>query len=498
MPERIPQSKTLRVPLKVFLSSDHVSVATGKTVAITVSKNGAAFGNPSAGATNATELSAGWYYVDLSTADTGTQGPLIIRGTNAASDDAEAVYDVVDAHNAGLDALPSAASGSAGAVPTTGTGANQLAVTGGGVTLADGAAHGGTPGSSTATLALAKVNVTNDAGEDVVLLHSTQPGGSAVHLRKSASGGWAVNAENVGGGTAVAVYGDTGGVNIDVDNAGTSGAVVVTTDTAGSAVLLRPTSGHGVDVAASGAGKHGLFVAGGTGGTSDGARFVAGAGGVDLRAAVTGNVTGNLSGSVGSVTGNVGGNVTGSVGSVAAGGIAAASFAAGAIDAAAIAADAIGASEMAAGAVTKIQAGLSTLTAAQVNAEADTALADVGLTSTVTGRIDVAVGTRSTYAGGAVASVTAPVAVASLAAGAVTTASIADGAVTDAKFTVPAEAAGPPAGFMARLMWLTARLGLRRVRRTPTAVETYLADGTTVMTTQAYTTGTTDDVNAAI
>lgn len=36
----------------------------------------------------------------------------------------------------------------------------------------------------------------------------------------------------------------------------------------------------------------------------------------------------------------------------------------------------------------------STLTAAQVNAECDTSLADVGLTTTVTGRVDVAVSTR--------------------------------------------------------------------------------------------------------
>ena len=36
----------------------------------------------------------------------------------------------------------------------------------------------------------------------------------------------------------------------------------------------------------------------------------------------------------------------------------------------------------------------STLTAAQVNAEADTALSDVGLTSTITGRIDQAISTR--------------------------------------------------------------------------------------------------------
>jgi hypothetical protein len=63
---------------------------------------------------------------------------------------------------------------------------------------------------------------------------------------------------------------------------------------------------------------------------------------------VTGNVGGNVVGSVGSVTGavgsvtgNVGGNVTGSVGSVASGGITAASIATGAIDADALAADAV-------------------------------------------------------------------------------------------------------------------------------------------------------------
>jgi hypothetical protein len=62
---------------------------------------------------------------------------------------------------------------------------------------------------------------------------------------------------------------------------------------------------------------------------------------------VTGNVGGNVAGSVGSVTGavgsvtgNVGGNVTGSVGSVAAGGITASSIATGAIDADALATDA--------------------------------------------------------------------------------------------------------------------------------------------------------------
>jgi hypothetical protein len=64
----------------------------------------------------------------------------------------------------------------------------------------------------------------------------------------------------------------------------------------------------------------------------------------------------------------------------------------------AAAANTITASALAADAVTEIQSGLSTLTAAQVNTEADTALSDVGLTTTITGRIDAAVSTRATPA----------------------------------------------------------------------------------------------------
>lgn len=48
--------------------------------------------------------------------------------------------------------------------------------------------------------------------------------------------------------------------------------------------------------------------------------------------------------------------------------------------------------------VSAVQAGLSTLTAGQVNAEVDTGLADVGLTPTVTGRIDTTVSSRATPA----------------------------------------------------------------------------------------------------
>ncbi len=116
--ERIPQSTAIRVQFYLTLTSDHVSPATGKTVAITISKNGAAFGNPSAGATNATEISNGWYYVDLSTTDTGTLGPLAVRGTAASSDDAGANFRVVNNVSAGFDgAIPELAQATPAVTP---------------------------------------------------------------------------------------------------------------------------------------------------------------------------------------------------------------------------------------------------------------------------------------------------------------------------------------------------------------------------------------------
>jgi hypothetical protein len=96
MPERIPQSATIRVPLQVFLSADHVTPGTGLTIPITISKNGAAYGNPSGGATNAVEIGNGSYYVDLSTTDTGTVGPLFVLGILSGMDNVVAIYNVVD------------------------------------------------------------------------------------------------------------------------------------------------------------------------------------------------------------------------------------------------------------------------------------------------------------------------------------------------------------------------------------------------------------------
>jgi hypothetical protein len=90
----IKQSTAKRAVFKAYLTSDHVSPATGKTIAITISKNGGAFGNPNAGATNATAISSGWYYVDLDTTDTNTVGPLAVRGAEGTIDDVGILFEV--------------------------------------------------------------------------------------------------------------------------------------------------------------------------------------------------------------------------------------------------------------------------------------------------------------------------------------------------------------------------------------------------------------------
>lgn len=126
MSERIPQSIAKRVVFRAYLASDGKTPATGKTIAITISKNGGAFGNPAAGATNATAISSGFYYFDLGTGDTGTFGPLAWRGAEGTIDDAGDVYEVSNATNAGFSALPNAAAGAAGGLPVSAGGSLAL------------------------------------------------------------------------------------------------------------------------------------------------------------------------------------------------------------------------------------------------------------------------------------------------------------------------------------------------------------------------------------
>lgn len=110
------------------------------------------------------------------------------------------------------------------------------------------------------------------------------------------------------------------------------------------------------------------------------------------------SVTGAVGSVTGNVGGNVGGNVVGSVASVTAGVTLAAAAVQAIWDALTSALTTVG--SIGKLLVDNINAAISSrATPAQVNTEADLALADVGVTTTVTGRIDAAISSRLATAG---------------------------------------------------------------------------------------------------
>ena len=82
----IKQNTSYELGFKAFLTTTGAE-ATGQTIAITLSKNGATSFSAPHVATNATEISNGWYFVVLDSTDTNTLGRLAVRGTAAAIND---------------------------------------------------------------------------------------------------------------------------------------------------------------------------------------------------------------------------------------------------------------------------------------------------------------------------------------------------------------------------------------------------------------------------
>lgn len=238
MPERIPKAIAKKVMFRAYDSTDHVTPKTGATIAITISKNGAAFGNPNAGATNATEVSSGFYKFDLDTTDTGTAGPLAWRGAVAGIDDAGDVYEVVNATNAGFTALPDAAAGTSGGLVIN--------------------------GSNTGTLTLAALTITG----------ATTHTGNVVF-----SDGITVSAPSTGNRAGISVAGNGTGAGISTTGGATGAALlIVGGGTSGDGINITTTSGHGISSTATGATKHAItLIANGTAG--HGLRAVGGASG---------------------------------------------------------------------------------------------------------------------------------------------------------------------------------------------------------------------------
>ncbi len=316
--DRHPQSTTRRVALKAYLSTDHISDATGKTISVTISKNCAAFGNPSAGATNATEVGNGWYYFDASTTDMGTGGPLIVRGTAPGVDNIERAFFIADAHNAGFDGIPSAVAGASGGTQINGANSGAVSyvngitisnASGDGLVLSSSGSNGNglnASGNGTADGIKATGGATGRG------VHAIGGATSGAGIRCEASGGNSLGIHGLGFGSGPGMQfeGGTTGPGAKFIGGATSGDGIDVTTTSGDGLNLSPTAGHGINAAGNGTSKHGGVFTGSAGGTGDGIKGAAGAGGVDIRGNITGNVTGNLSGSAGSVAGAVG-SVTG-------------------------------------------------------------------------------------------------------------------------------------------------------------------------------------------
>lgn len=92
MSYRIQNSTTAyKLMFLMVQSADHLTALTGASPTVTLSKNGAAFASP-AGAV--TELANGWYLVAGNATDSNTLGPLALHATAASGDPTDMLFEV--------------------------------------------------------------------------------------------------------------------------------------------------------------------------------------------------------------------------------------------------------------------------------------------------------------------------------------------------------------------------------------------------------------------
>ncbi len=196
-----PNQSRLLPLAAAYVRSFFVGV-TGLTLTVTISKAGAAFG---AAAGAVAEISSGWYKISLTSADTDTEGDLAVHATDGGVNTIDWSDEV--------------------AAP---------------VKLADGVAHGGTPGSSTATLALEQINVSATGFDNAI----TVQGFTGVYVSATGNSS-AVYIDGSSGVRALSIAGGTGGA-ISVIDPGGSGAVVQIGDGGGGgpAIAIDGNSGH--------------------------------------------------------------------------------------------------------------------------------------------------------------------------------------------------------------------------------------------------------------
>jgi hypothetical protein len=194
MEQLIPNSDTRPIPFMMVQSTDHLTPLAGAAPTVTISKNGAGFAAP---AGIVAEIGNGWYKLTPTSADTGTNGMLLLHATATGGDPTDESAQVVafspyDAVRLGLSALPGASAAAAGGLPTVGTGAGQINVDGAGGVTVGGYESGKDPATLILDAAASAHGVAGSIGADIAL--AAAGGGSGITPAEVTAAVWDVAA----------------------------------------------------------------------------------------------------------------------------------------------------------------------------------------------------------------------------------------------------------------------------------------------------------------
>lgn len=251
MPERIPQSTAKVVVFRAIASSDHITPATSKTIAITISKNGGAFGNLNAGATNATEITSGFYKFTLDTTDSGTKGPLAWRGAGTGIDDTGDVFEVVNATNAGFTGVADAVAGASGGLLISGS--NSGTTTFGALTITGQLViSDGVDISCTTSNRVGFKSTGNGTGHGAFFLSGTGATGNGLQLQAQSTNGTGFSGTGNGSGSGILFTGGATGNGMKLTaGAGGFGALMLSAAGAATAGVYISSGGNGITIGTS-------------------------------------------------------------------------------------------------------------------------------------------------------------------------------------------------------------------------------------------------------
>ena len=241
----------------------------------------------------------GWYRLDLPDAaiSSGRFVNIHLQGaTNMAPCPIEielTAWNNQDGVHGGLSAIPNATAGASNGLLISGT--NSGTTTFGAVTctgtftISDGLAISRSSSNATAITATG-----NGTGNGATFTSGSGATGNGLSAIANSTNGTAFSLTGAGTGSALSATAGATGHGIKVIAGGTSGNGINITTTSGDGISVTPTAGTALVLTGNGTSKHGAIITGGTAGTSDGIKAVAGTGGVDIRGAITGNLTGTV------------------------------------------------------------------------------------------------------------------------------------------------------------------------------------------------------------